>query len=176
MLEANNVFRSPWVRYLRRNKTRFGTTRFSRGGRGGRPARELLAGACTRTARPDPCPCFFGREAGTNTSSPRPRTVRLHARRGRAALSGWRCLYKSGACLSNRAGPGAPCQPKENAGQDHPQPEEVQTLTVKLRHIGDSVHHRAVQEVRTGRGLPGWGGRQRQAGLSEAILGSTGGV
>uniref|UniRef100_A0A8I6APU3 Peroxisomal testis enriched protein 1 n=1 Tax=Rattus norvegicus TaxID=10116 RepID=A0A8I6APU3_RAT len=36
-------------------------------------------------------------------------------------------------------------QTKENTGQNH-QPEEIQTLTMQLRHIGDSVNHRMIQE------------------------------
>ncbi|XP_032745084.1 peroxisomal testis-specific protein 1 [Rattus rattus] len=36
-------------------------------------------------------------------------------------------------------------QTKENPGQNH-QPEEIQTLTMQLRHIGDSVNHRMIQE------------------------------
>ncbi|XP_052020394.1 LOW QUALITY PROTEIN: peroxisomal testis-specific protein 1 [Apodemus sylvaticus] len=72
--------------------------------------------------------------------------VRLHTRRGKTALSCRRWFYKFSASLLNRAGPSAPCQPKENAGQNHPQPEEIQTLTMQLRHIGDSVNHRVIQE------------------------------
>lgn len=33
---------------------------------------------------------------------------------------------------------------------------------MQLRHIGDSVNHRMIQEVRTSKGLPGWGGKRRQ--------------
>lgn len=51
-------------------------------------------------------------------------------------------------------------QTKENTGQNH-QPEEIQTLTMQLRHIGDSVNHRMIQEVRTSRDLP-WGGKKRE--------------
>uniref|UniRef100_A0A3B2WCX9 Peroxisomal, testis specific 1 n=1 Tax=Mus musculus TaxID=10090 RepID=A0A3B2WCX9_MOUSE len=38
------------------------------------------------------------------------------------------------------------CQPKENTGQNHHQREDIQTLTMQLRHIGDSVNHRVIQE------------------------------
>ena len=74
----------------------------------------------------------------------------LHTQRAKTVLNCWRWLYKINVCLLNRAGHHLLCQPKENTGQNHHQREDIQTLTMQLRHIGDSVNHRVIQEVRRG--------------------------
>ncbi|XP_036024258.1 peroxisomal testis-specific protein 1 [Onychomys torridus] len=47
--------------------------------------------------------------------------------------------------MSRNTGHGPLSQPEED-NADQNQPEEIQSVTMQLRQIGDSVHHRMVQE------------------------------
>ncbi|XP_004379599.1 peroxisomal testis-specific protein 1 [Trichechus manatus latirostris] len=51
------------------------------------------------------------------------------------------------SAMSRNSGHNLPSQPKENSiGQSHDQEEIIYKLAMKLKHIGDSVNHRMVQE------------------------------
>ncbi|XP_003404268.1 peroxisomal testis-specific protein 1 [Loxodonta africana] len=51
------------------------------------------------------------------------------------------------SAMSRNLGDSSPSQPKENStGQSHHQEEIVYKLAMKLKHIGDSINHRTVQE------------------------------
>lgn len=87
----------------------------------------------------------------------------VHTWHSATVLNCWRWLCKVNVCPSNtsvHAGHSPICQPEGNTGQNLRQQEEIQALVMQLRHIGDSVNYRMIQEVRTSRGLPGWGGKR----------------